>query len=274
MIYTITISTIFRYIFDNFQNYFYLFQFAYSENFILLKTINPKMSLLLPQIKSSDITNNYIYQQSEDMSHIMENISTYPFHYQIFFSNITDTEYDNTNTEFTLFQPQVPSLFHIANQSTKNTKIRSRENRKDYLLKEFKCRCGKYIISLLNSVTPHRKFCLFDYKTFTQNISYEDNAKWLRYTVKELLCEFDKKNNRNSKLVKKAFKKRNANEKLIQLLNKTYEEVIIDYSNEQLCKDILMYDIDNAECYKRLGGNKEGSFIYIVKNTKGNKKKK
>ena len=36
----------------------------------------------------------------------------------------------------------------------------------------------------------------------------------------------------------------------------------------------FMYDIDNAECYKRLGGNKEGSFIYIVKNTKGNKKKK
>ena len=232
------------------------------------------MSFVLPQMKSSDFNNNCISQQSEDISNIIENISNFPLHYQIFFSNINDFEYENTNTEYTLFQQQAPSLFQIANQSTKPQKIHNRENRKDYLLKEFKCRCGKYIISLLNSVSPRRKFCLFDYKTFTQNISYEDNAKWLRYTVKDLLCEFDKKNNRNSKLVKKAFKKRNANEKLIQLLNKTYEEVIIDYSNEQLYKDILMYEIDNAECYKKLGGTKEGSFIYIVKNTKGNKKKK
>ena len=232
------------------------------------------MSFFLPPLKSGDFANNCLSQQGDEISNVIENVSNFPFQCQILFSNINDLEYENTNTEYTLFQQQAPSLFQIANQSTSPKKIHNRENRKDYLLKEFKCRCGKYIISLLNSVSPRSKFCLFDYKTFTQNISYEDNAKWLRYTVKELLCEFDKKNKRNSKSVKKALRKRNKNEKLIQLLNKTYEEVIIDYSNEQLYKDILMYQIEKAECYQRLGGNKEGSFIYIVKNTKGNKKKK
>lgn len=154
---------------------------------------------------------------------------------------------------------------------------KQKEKRKDYYLKLFKVRCGKYIIRTLNSYSKLH-FYSPDSKTFTSNVKYESNRKFLKMTIKDILLKYDKlTGGSNEKTIMKLNKKDQANYeiKAIQrLLHKTYEEVIRDYVNDQQFLDDLnaLSTSDERNYYYMLGFDEQNNFINVMKTSKGNQR--
>lgn len=154
---------------------------------------------------------------------------------------------------------------------------KQKEKRKDYYLKLFKVRCGKYIIRTLNSYSKLH-FYSPDSKTFTSNVKYESNRKFLKMTIKDILLKYDKlTGGSNEKTIMKLNKKDQTNYeiKAIQrLLHKTYEEVIRDYINDQQFLDDLnaLSTSDEKNYYYMLGFDEQNNFINVMKTSKGNQR--
>lgn len=154
---------------------------------------------------------------------------------------------------------------------------KQKEKRKDYYLKLFKVRCGKYIIRTLNSYSKLH-FYSPDSKTFTSNVKYESNRKFLKMTIKDILLKYDKlTGGSNEKTIMKLNKKDQTNYeiKAIQrLLHKTYEEVIRDYINDQQFLDDLygLSTSDERNYYYMLGFDEQNNFINVMKTSKGNQR--
>ena len=154
---------------------------------------------------------------------------------------------------------------------------KQKEKRKDYYLKLFKVRCGKYIIRTLNSYSKLH-FYSPDSKTFTSNVKYESNRKFLKMTIKDILLKYDKlTGGSNEKTIMKLNKKDQTNYeiKAIQrLLHKTYEEVIRDYVNDQQFLDDLnaLSTSDERNYYYMLGFDEQNNFINVMKTSKGNQR--
>ena len=154
---------------------------------------------------------------------------------------------------------------------------KQKEKRKDYYLKLFKVRCGKYIIRTLNSYSKLH-FYSPDSKTFTSNVKYESNRKFLKMTIKDILLKYDKlTGGSNEKTIMKLNKKDQTNYeiKAIQrILHKTYEEVIRDYINDQQFLDDLygLSTSDERNYYYMLGFDEQNNFINVMKTSKGNQR--
>ena len=154
---------------------------------------------------------------------------------------------------------------------------KQKEKRKDYYLKLFKVRCGKYIIRTLNSYSKLH-FYSPDSKTFTSNVKYESNRKFLKMTIKDILLKYDKlTGGSNEKTIMKLNKKDQTNyeiKSIQRLLHKTYEEVIRDYINDQQFLDDLygLSTSDERNYYYMLGFDEQNNFINVMKTSKGNQR--
>lgn len=146
---------------------------------------------------------------------------------------------------------------------------KTKQERKDYLLKRFKSKLGKYIKKVLNSYNKKMQFVLPDFKQFTQNIAYNDNKKWLNWKIKDILIEYDKKSKKNTKIIDKINNMETSKEVMFikKNLNKTYEEFANEFINSEdyKCQEMEEY-INYVKCNK--------GFIECMKEIKGNKKKK
>ena len=191
----------------------------------------------------------------------------------------------NMQKELTYISPTIKSLsdthddLFYCKQETDNdinnkekfVLMNRKRNRKDYSLKLFKGKLGKYIIKMLNSVSPKIQLVLPDYKAFTQNINYEDNKKWLAWTIKDILCKYDKKNKKNTNLINtisnnNSMLRSNEIKLLNSYLNKTYEEFAREFTES---KEFQSNDMEEYRNYIQC--NK--GFIESMKDSKGNKKK-
>ena len=191
----------------------------------------------------------------------------------------------NMQKELTYISPTIKSLsdthddLFYCKQETDNdinnkekfVLMNRKRNRKDYSLKLFKGKLGKYIIKMLNSVSSKIQFVLPDYKAFTQNINYEDNKKWLAWTIKDILCKYDKKNKKNTNLINtisnnNSMLRSNEIKLLNSYLNKTYEEFAKEFTES---KEFQSNDMEEYRNYIQC--NK--GFIESMKDSKGNKKK-
>lgn len=165
--------------------------------------------------------------------------------------------------------------------SEKEIKIKKvkteKEHRKDYYLKLFKVRCGRYIIKTLNSYSKLH-FYFPSSKGFTSNVNYEQNRKFLKMTIKEILLKYDKlTGGTNEKTIKKLEKKDKTKDDIraIQrLLNKKYEEAIRDYMNDQqFIDDLNALETSNEKnAFYILGMDEQNNFINVMKTSKGNQK--
>ena len=191
----------------------------------------------------------------------------------------------NMQQESTYISPSIESssdihddLYHCkqetdndSNNKKKFVLMNRKRNRKDYPLKLFKGKLGKYINKVLNDVSSKIKFVLPDYKAFTQNINYEDNKKWLEWTIKNILCEYDKKNKKNTNLINiisnnNSMLRNNEIKLLNSYLNKTYEQFAREFTES---KEFQSNDMEEYRNYIQC--NK--GFIESMKDSKGNKKK-
>jgi hypothetical protein len=191
----------------------------------------------------------------------------------------------NMQKELTYSSPSINSssdnnddLYHSkqetdndSNNKKKFVVMNRKRKRKDYSLKLFKGKLGKYIIKELSSVSPKIKFVLPDYKAFTQNINYEENKKWLTWTIKNILCIYDKKNKKNTNLINTISnnnsKLRNDEIKLLNSkLNKTYEQFAREFTES------TEFQSNDMEEYRNDIKDNKG-FIESMKDSKGNKKK-
>lgn len=188
----------------------------------------------------------------------------------------------DVQNDLTYVSPSVKSDTHddlyCCKQTTGNDSNKERfilmnrkRSRKDYSLKQFKGKLGKYIIKVLNSVSSKIQFVLPDYKAFTQNINYEDNKKWLMWPIKDILCEYDKKSKKNTNLINTTLSNNNSilrgNEiKLLNsYLNRTYEQFANEFieskefqSNDmEEYRNYIQYNKGFIECMRELKGNKK-----------------
>ena len=160
------------------------------------------------------------------------------------------------------------------------------DKRKDYIIKKFKVKCGKYFISKLNKLCKKlnklsTKFHFYypNSKRFTSVPNYDKNKKWLNYTIEEILTKYDKENGgSNSKTLQKLSQKDERNptiQEIKRILSLKYEEIIREYSNsEQFDKDVKSFnDEDDRNSFFELGQGYPANFISIMKNIKGNVKK-
>lgn len=203
--------------------------------------------------------------------------------------NVKNKEHNNDSSFFAEPKEQMyisPSiscedLYHCKQDTDSNSNSNKRDkfvstkrkrDRRDYLLKTFKGKLGKYIVKTLNSVSPKIKFVLPDYKAFTQNVNYNDNKLWLGCNLRYILCQYDKKRHKNSQLVEAISHNRLAlsddKVKLLnQHLNKTYEQFAVEFTESQdyQCKDMEEY---------RLYVQDNKGFVECMKGSKGNKTKR
>ena len=144
--------------------------------------------------------------------------------------------------------------------------IYKNEKRKDYILKSFKVKSGRYLRNLLNQNKLRLKFYSLNSKEFTSNINYNENSIWMKWKLEKII---QYKNEKNSNVLKKLCSKSKKNkeefEKINNFLQMTYRDFLIKYYIEQFNKDFI-----NNEAYKLL---KSLGFFKIM-STKGNQKKK
>lgn len=154
------------------------------------------------------------------------------------------------------------------------------DKRKDYIIKKFKVKCGKYFISKLNKLNTKLHFYCPNSKRFTSVPNYDKNKKWLNYTIEKILTKYDKENGgSNSKTLQKLSQKDERDptiQEIKRILSLKYEEIIREYSNsEQFDKDVKSFnDEDDRNSFFELGQGYPSNFISIMKNIKGNVKKK
>ena len=144
--------------------------------------------------------------------------------------------------------------------------IYKNEKRKDYILKSFKVKSGRYLRNLLNQNKLRLKFYSLNSKEFTSKINYNENSIWMKWKLEKII---QYKNEKNSNVLKKLCSKSKKNkeefEKINNFLQMTYRDFLIKYYIEQFNKDFI-----NNEAYKLL---KSLGFFKIM-STKGNQKKK
>ena len=144
--------------------------------------------------------------------------------------------------------------------------IYKNKKRKDYILKSFKVKSGRYLRNLLNQNKLRLKFYSLNSKEFTSNINYNENSIWMKWKLEKII---QYKNEKNSNVLKKLCSKSKKNkeefEKINNFLQMTYRDFLIKYYIEQFNKDFI-----NNEAYKLL---KSLGFFKIM-STKGNQKKK
>ena len=142
--------------------------------------------------------------------------------------------------------------------------IYKNEKRKDYILKSFKVKSGRYLRNLLNQNKLRLKFYSLNSKEFTSNINYNENSIWMKWKLEKII---QYKNEKNSNVLKKLCSKSKKNkeefEKINNFLQMTYRDFLIKYYIEQFNKDFI-----NNEAYKLL---KSLGFFKIM-STKGKKK--
>lgn len=153
------------------------------------------------------------------------------------------------------------------------------DKRKDYIIKKFKVKCGKYFISKLNKLSTKFHFYCPNSIKFTSVPSYDKNKIWLNYTIEKILTKYDKEyGGSNSKTIKKISQKDQRDptiQEIKRILGLKYEEIIREYSNsEQFDNDIKSINTDDRKSFSELGRGQPANFISIMKNIKGNVKKK
>ena len=239
-------------------------------------TPNKESELELIRNKSNDfffdpnlIVNNSTKEKEEELLKSKKALSTF---------SDSDPYLIKSNTEETKpkvqFKTEKPKKKAIA---IPNEIQKVKEKRKDYYLKLFKVRCGKYIIKTLNSYSKLH-FYSPDSKLFTSNVKYESNRQFLKMTIKDILLKYDKlTGGSNEKTIMKLNKKDKTNYeiKAIQrLLHKTYEEVIRDYIKDQQFLDDLnaLLTSDEKNYYYMLGFDEQNNFINVMKTSKGNQR--
>ena len=117
-------------------------------------------------------------------------------------------------------------------------------------------------------------------KRFTSVPNYDKNKKWLNYTIEKILTKYDKENGwSNSKTLQQLSQKDERDptiQEIKRILSLKYEEIIREYSNsEQFDKDVKSFnDEDDRNSFFELGQGYPANFISIMKNIKGNVKKK
>lgn len=114
-------------------------------------------------------------------------------------------------------------------------------DRLDYYLKKFKVSVGNYMIKRLNISKLH--FYRPKSKEFTAQIKYDLNKKWLDYTVKEILLEFDGKDKKNAKSIRKLEGSKKI-AKSVEESNKKKEKIhyVLDLRYEQLIQEYVSSD--------------------------------
>ncbi len=144
--------------------------------------------------------------------------------------------------------------------------IFSTENRKDYILKSFKVKAGRYLRNLLNQNKFRLKFYMLNSKEFTSNVNYNENKIWLKMKIEEIIQYKNEKNvNVINKLNVLSKKNKEEYEKINSLLKMTYKDFLVKYYLEQFDKDFNQSKEYNI--LKCLG-------FFKIMQTKGNQKKK
>ena len=144
--------------------------------------------------------------------------------------------------------------------------IFSTENRKDYILKSFKVKAGRYLRNLLNQNKFRLKFYMLNSKEFTSNVNYNENKIWLKMKIEEIIQYKNEKNvNVINKLNLLSKKNKEEYEKINSLLKMTYKDFLVKYYLKQFDKDFNQSKEYNI--LKCLG-------FFKIMQTKGNQKKK
>ena len=144
-------------------------------------------------------------------------------------------------------------------------KIFGPQNRKDYILKSFKVKSGRYLFNVLNKNKLRLKFYMLNSKEFTSNVNYDENKIWLKMKIQDII---QYKNEKNVNVIKRlnSLGKKNKEEfdKIKSLLNMTYKDFLVKYYFEQFDKDFNQSK--NYNILKCLG-------FFKIMQTKGNRKK-
>ena len=155
-----------------------------------------------------------------------------------------------------------------------------KRDRRDYYLLKVKNSVCKFIKNILNYYGRSCKLTFYapDADSFTKNINYEDNRKWLNWTVRRIITTYDFKGIKNQQTLMKMVQfEHSINFSLVNsFLLFTFEKVIEIYANSKQYESDLskLDDISKVKFNELLKGKYENTFIYKMKYTKGNKKKK
>ena len=121
------------------------------------------------------------------------------------------------------------------------------------------------------------KFFKISYSKFISNVNYSQNRLWLGWKMINILVRFgEKKNGSNMEVLNKLEERSSLIlPELIQMLNKTFREIIIDYYNSPELPKNKEYELKDFQYLYEKGenGNKK-PFLDIIENTKGNLLKK
>ena len=154
-----------------------------------------------------------------------------------------------------------------------------KRDRRDYGLLKVKPRVCKFIKKILNYYGRSCKLTFYapDATSFTQNINYDDNGKWLNWTVRRIITTYDFKGTKNKlTLMKMEQCEKSKNFDYVNnFLSLTFEKVIEIYAkSKQYESDLSKLDEIDQKIFKELlNGKYENTFIYMMKYVKGNKKK-
>lgn len=177
-------------------------------------------------------------------------------------------------------------LFEV--KSTKTNEFSQKGNRRDYSkrdrgdydLLKVKTRVSKFIKNTLNYYGKSCELTFYgpNAKLFTKNINYDDNKRWLSWTIKEIISVYDFKGTKNKDTLSKMENCKSSFSLLAvkSFLKLTFEECIELYANSIYFRyDLSKLDKESRKKFEELlKGNDENTFIYRMKHFKGNKKKK
>ena len=150
------------------------------------------------------------------------------------------------------------------------------DNRLDACLKKFKANAMKWFLGKIREITNNTfKLKVPDYKDFTIKITYSTTIQnWLNWTVRDILIKYGR-NKGNKSIIEKLEKSdRPYKEKVLKLLNWSYQELCNKYSkSDKFYLDTKLAEEKGLKYYSGLGSEGETSFCNVI-NRKGNKRRK